>query len=158
MTFVPTTVLNQFIAAMQRRGLVPPPNIVGDGVLRRCNVKSKGGRGDGAFLLHADGVIPAGGFQNWQDSRGWENWQFDPGRELTPGEIQEVRRKSEATATAVREAKARDQANAAAKAKRIWAASVDAPVDMRRLGLGRTPTSAASSRPSALEALNRGGK
>jgi putative DNA primase/helicase len=80
----------------------------------------KNGRGDGSYLLHLDGVIPAGGFQNFQDGLGWENWSFNPGRELTTAERDELRRKSEAAAKVLNEAKARDQAKTQIRAARLW--------------------------------------
>jgi putative DNA primase/helicase len=113
-------VLRQFQAAMARRGLVPPQRLVADGHIHRCHLKSRNGCGDGSYLLHLDGTVPAGGFQNWRDGLGWEDWRFDPGRELTAAECEEVKRKAEAGAKAREEAKAHDQAQAQKKAGRLW--------------------------------------
>jgi putative DNA primase/helicase len=84
-----------FEAAMRTRGIIPPKGgVLGDGKFRRCDVDAEGnrGRGDGAYVLFLDG-LPAGGLQNWRDGRGWENWRADLGRELTPSEREEYRKK-----------------------------------------------------------------
>jgi putative DNA primase/helicase len=120
-----SAVIEQFKAAMARRGLVPPKQFVADGKLHRCNTKAKNGRGDGSYLLHIDGTIPAGGFQNWQASLRWENWRFDPGRELTAAERDEIKRKAEAATKQRDQMKVRKQARVAAKAARLWEASVE---------------------------------
>jgi putative DNA primase/helicase len=115
----------QFKAAMARRGLVPP-KLVADGKLHRCSAKGKNGRGDGSYLLHLDGTIPAGGFQNWQDGVGWENWHFDPGRDLTASERDGIKNKAAADTRARQEAEARAQAKAREKAQRLWTAAASA--------------------------------
>jgi putative DNA primase/helicase len=112
-------VIEQFKAAMARRGLVPPKQFFADGKLHRCNTKAKNGRGDGSYLLHIDGTIPAGGFQNWQDGLAWEDWRFDPGRELTAAERDEFRKKSASVAKARHETSTHDQAKASDKAQRL---------------------------------------
>ena len=66
-------VIAEFREAMRRRGLEPPKNIIADGKLHRCDVAGgRSGRGDGAYTLHLDGAVPAGGFQNWKDGKLWE--------------------------------------------------------------------------------------
>jgi putative DNA primase/helicase len=120
-----TPVQIQFEAAMERRGLVPPKNLIADGGIQRCNTKAKNGRGDGSYLLHLDGAIPAGGFQNFQDGLEWENWSFDPGRKLTNSEREEIKSKAEAAEKACKQAKARDKAKAAEKARRLWDSAAD---------------------------------
>jgi putative DNA primase/helicase len=124
-----TVVQRQFEAAMLRRGLVPPQRFIADGKIRRCNTKQRNGRGDGSYLLHLDGAIPAGGFQNWQDGLGWENWHFNPGRELTAAERVEINQKTDAAAKERDETNSRNQAKAADKAQRLWdsAAKADQP-------------------------------
>jgi putative DNA primase/helicase len=82
----------QFVAAMSRRGLVPK-KLIADGKIHRCDVRGPGGCKDGAYLLYVDGVVPAGGFQNWKDGLGWAGWSFDVGRQLTPAEQSERQRK-----------------------------------------------------------------
>jgi putative DNA primase/helicase len=87
--------LQQFSAALLRRGIVPADEILADGQLHRCNTEGRNDKGDGAYLLHLDG-IPAGGFENWRDGKGWENWRGDIGRKLTPAEEASHRVKVEA--------------------------------------------------------------
>lgn len=79
-------VVDQFRAALARRGIVPKGDeIVADGRMHRCDAEGRGGKGDAAYLLHLDG-IPAGGFENWRDGFGWENWRADIDRTLSPAE------------------------------------------------------------------------
>jgi hypothetical protein len=68
-----------FRVALQTRSIIPPERIMDDGDIHRCDVEGDGdnGKGDGAYLLRADG---AGGFQNWQDGLGWEYWCADSDR------------------------------------------------------------------------------
>ena len=67
--------------------------------------------------------LPAGGFENWKDGRGWENWRADLGRSLTPDEEAVYRTRLE-TARRQREAEdAARKAQARAQAAGIWAAA-----------------------------------
>ena len=78
--------VDQFRTALARRGIVPKGGeIVADGRIHRCDAEGRGGKGDAAYLLHLDG-IPAGGFENWRDGFGWENWRADIDRTLLPAE------------------------------------------------------------------------
>jgi len=78
--------VDQFRAALARRGIVPKDSeIIADGRIHRCDAEGRGGKGDAAYLLHLDG-IPAGGFENWRDGFGWENWRADIDRTLSPAE------------------------------------------------------------------------
>ena len=104
--------LDQFRAALVGRGIVPPANIIADGRIHRCDAEGKNGKGDAAYLLHLDG-IPAGGFQNHRDGKGWENWRADIGRALTPAEEAQHRAMVEAS-TRQREA---EEAQRHAKAR-----------------------------------------
>jgi hypothetical protein len=83
----------QFREAASRRGLELPNQLV-YGQLSRCSVAGdKGKKQSGSYLYYADGV-PAGGFQNWKDGLGWEDWRADiGGRKLTPAEVEENRRR-----------------------------------------------------------------
>lgn len=109
----------QFREALKNRGITPPDDLIANGKIHRCNVEGRSGKNDGSYLLHLDGIA-AGGFENWQDGKGWENWRSDPERTLTESE-------KKAHEEAVNEArKARDAENARRRleaqerAQRIW--------------------------------------
>ena len=111
--------LQQFREAMAARGILPPADLLADGKIHRCDAEGKGGKGDASYLLHLDG-IPAGGFQNWRDGLGWQDWRANIGRTLTPAEkaAQDARI---AQAQAARKAEeAKRNAEAQAKAAEIW--------------------------------------
>jgi putative DNA primase/helicase len=111
--------IEQFRSAMEARGLVPPVELLSDGGLHRCNVEGRGGDSDGAYLLHLDGV-PAGGFENWKDGLGWENWRVDLGRAMSPDEEKahrahvEAMRKARETEDRLRKTEARE------RARKVW--------------------------------------
>ncbi|MDR1463595.1 MAG: DUF927 domain-containing protein [Azoarcus sp.] len=94
----------QFRDVLIGRSIVPPDEILADGQLHRCDAEGRNGKGDAAYVLHSDG-IPAGGFENWRDGLGWENWWSDAGRKLTPAEEEAHRARVEA---AQREREAED--------------------------------------------------
>ena len=78
--------VDQFRAALAGRGILPKGGeVIADGRIHRCDAEGRGGKGDAAYLLHLDGV-PAGGFENWRDGFGWENWRADTDRTLSPAE------------------------------------------------------------------------
>ena len=71
------TVINQFRDAMHTRGIIVHGDLKADASLHRCDTNAgMRGRGEAAYVLHLDG-IPAGGFENWRDGLGWENWKAD---------------------------------------------------------------------------------
>ena len=111
----PQEAVSQFRAALAGRGILAPVEIIGDGVLHRCDAEGKGGKKDAAYLLHLDGV-PAGGFENHRDGLGWENWRADVGRTMTPAEQAEHRtrietaRKQREVDQAIRHTEARERA------------------------------------------------
>lgn len=119
--------IEQFRDALRGRGIIAPDDLIADGRLHRCDVDAGArGKGDAAYLLHGDG-IPAGGFENWRDGLGWENWKADTGRTFTPDEraaygarMNAARQEREAE-NAKRKAEARERAAA------IWAASKPGP-------------------------------
>jgi putative DNA primase/helicase len=76
--------------------------------------------GDVAYLLHPDGAIPAGGFQNWQDGKGWDNWFLNIGRKLNAAEKQDLQRKHDAARKARDEERDRIAAEARDEATRQW--------------------------------------
>jgi putative DNA primase/helicase len=118
-------VLDEFRHAMRRRGLIPPERIEADGRIHRCDIDARHGKGDGAYLLRLDGVA-AGGFQNWQDGAGWDDWHTEDPGALTPQEramqaqvIERARRERE-------DEQARRYAEAADRAHRFWRQGVAA--------------------------------
>ena len=129
-----------FRQAAAQRGVSLPPEIIIDGEIHRCDTTGKNGDGDAAYLFHADG-LPAGGFQNWQDAIGWQDWHSDPGRPLTPAESDELRRKAEADKEKRLAAREARRADTAARAASIWAvATVEKPSPIRIVSLAsRSP-------------------
>jgi phage/plasmid primase-like uncharacterized protein len=118
--------LVEFRQAAAQRGVSLPPEIIIDGDIHRCDTTGKNGDGDAAYLFHADG-LPAGGFQNWQDAIGWQDWHSDPGRPLTPAESDELRRKEEADRDKRLAAREARRANTAARARDIWEKAANDP-------------------------------
>lgn len=115
--------VGQFKEAMQGRGLVPPVEIQADGEIHRCHAEGRGGENDGAYLLHLDG-IPAGGFENWKDGEGWQNWRADIDRTLTPEEEAAHRSHAEAMRKARDAEERKRKAEARDRAKRIWGSAL----------------------------------
>jgi predicted P-loop ATPase len=140
--------LVQFRAAARARGIELPPEIEDDGEIHRCDTTGRHGDGDAAYLLHHldGGSIPAGGFQNWQDGLGWQNWHANIKRDFTPAENAELRRKREAD-KAKREAdKAKRRANIASDIADILSRTVPlagtlGEVYLRARGITRMPIS-----------------
>ncbi|MBA3623997.1 MAG: toprim domain-containing protein [Methylibium sp.] len=88
--------IEQFGAALAARGIIVKGDVVADGTIHRCDTEGRGGKGDGAYLLHLDGT-PAGGFENWGDGIGWENWRANVERNPTVAERLALARHIEAT-------------------------------------------------------------
>jgi len=109
-----------FADDVNEHGLVlSPDEIIADGRIHRCPVAGKGRRNlSGRYLLHLDG-IPAGGFQNWTDGNGWQNWSFREGPQLSAEEREELGRKSTAAREAAAAQAERDAKRARDKAGRI---------------------------------------
>ena len=119
--------INQFRAAIQSAGLIPPDMIEADGKLHRF--ASNGTRGDDAgwYALHGDG-IPAGSFGDWRSGQS-QTWRADIGRTPTPAEEAAHRAKVEAMRREREAEKAREQTEAASKAAAMWEAAKPAPHD-----------------------------
>ena len=119
--------IDQFRAAIQSAGLIPPDMIEPDGKLHRF--ASNGTRGDDAgwYTLHGDG-IPAGSFGDWRSGKS-QTWRADLGRTPTPAEEAAHRAKVEAMRRERDAEKAREQTEAASKAATIWEAAKQAPHD-----------------------------
>jgi putative DNA primase/helicase len=66
--------IQQLREVLTQRGIIPPDELIADGRIHRLDVEGKNGKGDASYLLHLDG-IPAGGFENFRDGLGWQNWR-----------------------------------------------------------------------------------
>jgi phage/plasmid primase-like uncharacterized protein len=116
-------VKRQFLDAMMQRGLVLHGEPIADGRMHRCNVAGKRGKsgwGDGRYVLHLNGAIPAGGFQNFITGGEWVKWCFDLGRDLDDIERAELDRFFAESKRRNAEQAALDAARARGKAQRLW--------------------------------------
>ena len=120
--------LDQFRAALIAHGIVPPDPIIADGGLHRCHAEGRHGRGDAAYVLHLDG-LPAGGFTNWRDGRGWESWRFDGGVPLSMGERDALRARMQAGRAQCQAEAVRRHHVARQRASRYWHRASAAPRD-----------------------------
>ena len=112
--------LDQFRSAAANRGLRIDGEVIADGLLHRCPVEGgKGGRKDGSYLLHLDSIA-AGGFQNFRDGQGWQDWHAETSRKLSLGERAECRRRMDAARMAKHSDVQARQADAAQRALRLW--------------------------------------
>lgn len=124
----------EFRKRLQERGIIPPGELIADGKLHRCDVDAKHGKKDATYLLFMDG-IPAGGFENFRDGAGWENWCFRKASDMSPAEfalhqarVEEAKKERERQEIA-------DRAEAAEKAAKLWTAGkkvVDHPYFKRK--------------------------
>ncbi len=112
--------IQQFREALSARGIIPPDELIADGRIHRCDVEGKNGKNDASYLLHQDGV-PAGGFENHRDGMGWQPFNANIGRRLTPAE-KAANREQVAAARREREAtEERRRKEAAYLAQEQWA-------------------------------------
>jgi putative DNA primase/helicase len=117
-------IVDKFLSAARNRGLLID-KIVTTGELTRCDVEGgKKGKGDGSYLIHLDGLA-AGGFQNFRDGIGWENWKADVERPA-PSDAEKAAYRERAKATqAQRETDASARhADAAKRGAELWEKSV----------------------------------
>ena len=117
----PAEALADFRRFAESHGLIMPADIETDGELHRVDVTGRNGEGDGAYLLHLDGGLPAGGVQNWQSGQGWVNWHADPGRPLTAIESDQIRRRQDADRAKRQAERERLRAEVREAAAEIWA-------------------------------------
>ena len=68
-------VLQAFSGALYAAGIQPPPHVIADGEIHRCDTQQKNGKNDAAYKLYLDDH-PAGGYQNHQSGEGWVNWTY----------------------------------------------------------------------------------
>jgi len=110
---------DQFRKAASERGLLIPDDM-DCGKFKRCPILGRAkGNQDGAYVYFADS-FPAGGFQNWADGEGWQDWRADLDRPLSSHEEKTYQERIQA-ARAMRDAEeARAQAAAAEKAAAEW--------------------------------------
>ena len=128
----------QFRDAADKRGLKLPLKLESDGKLHRCGTDDDEHGGNGAYILHLDGV-PAGGFQNWKDGEPWENWRANLGRTLTDAERKAYAERTERNRIAAEAEKVRRAKEAAKKAADIWSSAPAAPADhpyLAKKGIG----------------------
>jgi phage/plasmid primase-like uncharacterized protein len=94
-----STVQREFVEAMRRRNLALSGSLIADGKSHRCDATNKEnghGKNDGLYVLHLDN-IPAGGFRNFTDGQGWQNWcSKSKHYHLTDAERRDLDRKIEA--------------------------------------------------------------
>ena len=117
-------VLDAFRSAMIARGLIPPDKIKADGLIHRCDVDARHGRRDGTYKLYLD-KFPAGGFRNWRDGQGWENWSSTDFHTLSPSDRAELARQW-AIEQAIREERTRQERCEAALLA-AWILQLSAP-------------------------------
>jgi phage/plasmid primase-like uncharacterized protein/KaiC/GvpD/RAD55 family RecA-like ATPase len=111
--------MRAFADAMRERGIVPPDGVEADGKLHRVDIDGKKGKKDAAYLFHSDG-LPSGGFENWADGLGWQNWCAKDLAQLSDEEAKEQRaRVAESRRVREEEDKQRKQ-NARTRAEQIW--------------------------------------
>lgn len=112
--------IEQFKTSMQERGLMPPAHILADGHIHRCGTQGKPHGDAGAYLLHLDGVVPAGGFQNHRDGSGWQKWRADIGRRITAEEAAALKSKWEQIAKKREAARQQRERFLISHAQKIW--------------------------------------
>ena len=84
----------QFRDALAGRGIVPPIDLLADGIIHRCDAEGRAARA--MRPICCTWTASRRGFENWRDGLGWENWRADMGRTLTPAEESAHRAKIEA--------------------------------------------------------------
>ena len=84
-----TDYVSEFRLSMLEAGLVCD-DIVADGQIHRCDTSGKNGKGDGAYVLHLEGSVVVGGFENHQAGTGWCTWKPERGAIIDPGEKRKI--------------------------------------------------------------------
>lgn len=82
-------ITDAFEAAMRDAGIEPPKHIIADGVLHRFHIDGdKPGTQNGAYILHLDGVRPAGYFEDHKSIK--VKWKADgPAKPMSQAERQQ---------------------------------------------------------------------
>jgi len=118
---------SSFAEAIQNAGLPTPGDIIGDGKLRRFDIKR---RGDGAgwYVFFLDGDIPAGAFGNWQSGEKF-TWSTKSRSEMSDHEREEFNRHVEQ----IKEARAAEQQRLNERARehavKVWTGTEPATAD-----------------------------
>ena len=119
--------IEQFRGAILAAGLEPPKNIQADGKIHRFSTNGNRNDDAGWYLLHLDG-LPAGAFGDWRSNMS-ETWCAASEMSVTTEQRCELQRIYEG----VRRARNAEQQSiwneAADKAKKLWAAAVEATDD-----------------------------
>ena len=116
----------EFRAALAARGLIPPSDLI-LGRIARCGTVAKPRSGDGAYLLHLDGV-PSGGFQNHADGHGWESWCAHDARPTTPQDRAQFAARLDAARRVAEAERAATTTEAKKQAEESWTAAHPAAV------------------------------
>lgn len=119
--------IRAFEDAIRSRGIIPPlGGIVADGKIKRCAVEGTPHKKDGSILLFNDPPM-SGGFENWRDGKGWENWTSGGGNgsgsKLSAEEVRAARARQEKIRQARDSERSKRQKEAAAEARKIWEAA-----------------------------------
>lgn len=120
-------IINQFTDAMREAGITPPNRIIADGTLKRFHIQGqKQGSLNGYYLLHLDGVRPAGHFGDY--SSGLKtNWKYGGEvKQYTPEEKREYARQKAETERKRQAEETAKHLNAAQICSQIWAKTTPA--------------------------------
>jgi putative DNA primase/helicase len=110
--------IDAFRDAIAGAGLTPPDQIIADGGLHRFSSNGKRGDDSGWYVVHLNGR-PAGAFGDWRSDVN-ETWTHRNGREYTPAEKAEHRRRMEEVRRLRAAEEARRHAEAAERAAALW--------------------------------------
>ena len=128
-----SSISGEFEAAMADAGLeVPLGGVKADGKIHRCDVEGEGGKGDGAYQLHLDG-IPAGWFQSNRDGASPRRWHARTGQKFTATEVAAYKEKARSQQAARNAFLAQQQEQTAKRAAALIDGSEDAPASHRYL-------------------------
>lgn len=120
---------------MLEHGLVVRDEIIADGEIHRCDTNQRNGKGDGAYVLHINGSMAVGGFENHQAGTGWCTWKPERAPIIDP----EQKRKMEAALAAMRAKRDAEselrRKRAADQASKMW--SEARPADQNHPYLAR---------------------
>lgn len=121
-----TEPLEQFRLALAGRNIIPPADLIADGKLHRCDAEGRRGKNDASYILHLDEGVPAGGFQNWRDGLGWEDWHMERSRPLTLADKRAYQERVTAMRAQREEEEIRRRDEAAHKARTLWESAMHA--------------------------------